>query len=399
MTWSISPTNAGTIDSSGNYTAPASITTQQTVTVTATSQADSTKSATAAVILSAPCAWTGYHYERLVVIDHTKVSNTDQLDFPILVSGTFPFLANISHSGTVYNPNGYDIVFTSDAAGLNRLDFEIDNYDPMTGVAAFWIRIPVLSHSSDTTIYMWYSNASIATSQENIGGVWKNNYLSVYHLGNETALSMTDSGGAGYTLTGTAEAVPGRIGGAAAFNGTSNTYLIHDSVPAYPSGDSAVTLEAWVRRAPQFGSTTDFVGYGENSRAGSRVALGSASSSDISLEFENEGIDASILADPDWHHIVGVYGGGAIASTADQLYIDGVPASTSTTSGTPSITTTEFKIGGVPDYVDCCELDGSVDEVRVSSGIRTARLGSDGVITTRVRPERSTALNPKRRCW
>jgi hypothetical protein len=49
--WSISPTGTGTINSSGLYTAPATISTQQTVIVTATSQASSTASASATVTL------------------------------------------------------------------------------------------------------------------------------------------------------------------------------------------------------------------------------------------------------------------------------------------------------------------------------------------------------------
>ena len=44
VTWSLSPSTAGSIAATGVYTAPASITAQQTVVVTATSQADPTKS-------------------------------------------------------------------------------------------------------------------------------------------------------------------------------------------------------------------------------------------------------------------------------------------------------------------------------------------------------------------
>jgi regulation of enolase protein 1 (concanavalin A-like superfamily) len=51
VTWSISP-NVGTISSTGLYTAPSSISSQQTVTVTATSVADTTKSGTATVTLT-----------------------------------------------------------------------------------------------------------------------------------------------------------------------------------------------------------------------------------------------------------------------------------------------------------------------------------------------------------
>ncbi|HLG95329.1 MAG TPA: hypothetical protein VKX49_03340, partial [Bryobacteraceae bacterium] len=53
VTWSLSPA-AGTISSTGLYTAPASIAAQQTVTVTATSVADGSKSATATVTLNPP---------------------------------------------------------------------------------------------------------------------------------------------------------------------------------------------------------------------------------------------------------------------------------------------------------------------------------------------------------
>src|SRR5439155_23478577 len=74
--------------------------------------------------LSVPAS--SFSYSRPVVIDHTKVANTDQTDFPVLISGTFPYLATVPNSGQVQNANGYDIVFTSDAAGQTKLDHEID---------------------------------------------------------------------------------------------------------------------------------------------------------------------------------------------------------------------------------------------------------------------------------
>jgi len=53
VTWSLSPV-VGSVSAAGLYTAPASIASAQTVTVKATSVADSTKSATAAVTLNPP---------------------------------------------------------------------------------------------------------------------------------------------------------------------------------------------------------------------------------------------------------------------------------------------------------------------------------------------------------
>ncbi|HYZ86288.1 MAG TPA: choice-of-anchor Q domain-containing protein, partial [Bryobacteraceae bacterium] len=55
VTWSITPTT-GSVNQSGLYTAPGSVSSQQTVTVRATSVADPTKSATGTVTLTAPVA-------------------------------------------------------------------------------------------------------------------------------------------------------------------------------------------------------------------------------------------------------------------------------------------------------------------------------------------------------
>ena len=59
VTWSRNPA-VGTISTSGLYTAPSSITSQQTVQVTATSVADPTKSASAIVTLNPPVSQSAY---------------------------------------------------------------------------------------------------------------------------------------------------------------------------------------------------------------------------------------------------------------------------------------------------------------------------------------------------
>ncbi len=71
VTWSINPPGVGTIDpNAGLYTAPASITTSQKVTVTATSVFDSTVTGTASITLQAPAAVT-------ISISPTSVSLSD----------------------------------------------------------------------------------------------------------------------------------------------------------------------------------------------------------------------------------------------------------------------------------------------------------------------------------
>jgi RHS repeat-associated protein len=374
VTWLIAPEGVGTFSATGLYTAPASIATAQTVTITATSQSDPTQSAYATITLTpTQCGSSGYINRRVLTIHHTQVPNTDQTDYPMLVSGVYPFLATVANGGRVQNANGYDIVFTSDAAGQVPLDFEIDNYNGTNGTAAFWVRIPSLSHSVDTTIYMWYGNSNITASQENIAGVWRNNYLSVYHLGNGTSIGTADSGSAGYTLaqSGSVSPVAGVIGGGAAFNGDPGNYLYHDSVTAYPSGSTGqVTLEAWTQIPVNGGGGA--VGYGANSWNGARIALAPLPNGPV-FDFENIAIVDSVPINNAWHHLVGTYAGGGVTSTTAQLYLDGVPLpGNDNNEGNVNITTDELKLGGTPTVTFCCGLTGAVDEVRISSLVRSA---------------------------
>src|SRR5258708_6228661 len=77
----------------------------------------------------------GYQYRRTVVLGHANVPNTDQTDFPVLISGVYSYLATVGNGGLVQSPSGYDIIFSSDPEGATKLDHEIDGYDPVTGTA------------------------------------------------------------------------------------------------------------------------------------------------------------------------------------------------------------------------------------------------------------------------
>ncbi|HDO25293.1 MAG TPA: DUF2341 domain-containing protein, partial [Nitrospirae bacterium] len=80
---------------------------------------------------------------------------SDQSDFPVLIKITNqndPVFANAQS-------NGDDILFTS-SDGTTRLDHEIEYYSSSaTKELDAWVRIPSLSSSSDTVIYMYYSNS------------------------------------------------------------------------------------------------------------------------------------------------------------------------------------------------------------------------------------------------
>ena len=84
--------------------------------------------------------------------------------------------------GSVSNPSGFDILFTSDAAGSNPLPFERASYNAATGAVAFWVQLPTLSHTTDTVIYMFYGNSSVSSDPSNAPGTWDSNFVMVSHM-------------------------------------------------------------------------------------------------------------------------------------------------------------------------------------------------------------------------
>src|SRR6266481_6222426 len=186
----------------------------------------------------------GYTYSRSITLDHTKVPNTDQSNFPLLISGTYSYLATVANGGNVQNSNGYDVIFTSDPGCATKLNHEVESYNPTSGAVNYWVRVPTVSHSIDTPIYMCYGNASISTSQENKNGVWDSSFLNVLHFANPTTFNGADSTGDSNTgtLESPASAATGKMGGAL-YSSTGDVNRAH----GYNHGSNNVTLSAWVK--------------------------------------------------------------------------------------------------------------------------------------------------------
>ena len=144
------------------------------------------------LLATASYAYAGWYspswsYRKTITIDHTKIPNTDQSSFPVLVSLTSD--ANLSSHAL---STGYDILFTA-SDGTTKIPYERESYS--TGTLVAWVNVTTLSHTTDTVIYMYYGNAS-ATDQQAATSVWDSNYKGVWHLKENprgTAPQMGDS--------------------------------------------------------------------------------------------------------------------------------------------------------------------------------------------------------------
>src|SRR5450759_3001929 len=103
-------------------------------------------------------------YRRQITIDHTKVAS-DEANFPVLIS--LDALSNIQANGT-------DIRFTS-SDGITELPREIESYS--LGSLRALVKVPTLSSSTDTVIYMYYGNSGAtepaASSTYGSQNVWQ----------------------------------------------------------------------------------------------------------------------------------------------------------------------------------------------------------------------------------
>ncbi len=203
------------------------------------------------VAISGTVTSNGTGHYRQITIAHSKVPNTDQTNFPMLFSGTYPYLKSVGNGGSVQNGSGFDITFSTDNGGSSLLNWEIESWDPTTGAIVAWVKIPTLSHTADGTIYLRYGSASISTFQGgSVGSVWDANFIRIWHMnqtltGSGQSITEYTTNNKPMTSVGTwvtGQQAAGQIGGALTILNASGDYLTFGTTTL----NSTYTLEAWV---------------------------------------------------------------------------------------------------------------------------------------------------------
>ncbi len=188
---------------------------------------------------------------KAVTVYHAQVAGAASLtNFPMLFAVTDPNLKTATNGGSVAKADGSDILFTA-ADGVTKLDHEMQQYNAATGQVVAWVRIPSLSPTEDTVVYVYYGNAS-AAEQQNKAGVWSNGYKGVWHLAeNAASVAVADASGNGNAGTNAAntntKTTSGKMGAALAYNGTTG-YTSVASSAGLGSGLGSFTVSAWVKK-------------------------------------------------------------------------------------------------------------------------------------------------------
>lgn len=319
---------------------------------------------------AAAAATNGYAYRRTITVDHSKVPNTDRSDFPMLISGTYSYLATTANGGQVQNANGYDVIFTSDSGCTGKLNHEVETYNASSGAVNYWVKVPTVSHTTDTVLYMCYGDSEISSSQENKTGVWDASKVGVWHLPDGAVLGLNDSTSAALNLTNhSLAAAAGAVGGGASANGSSQ-YAARAANANFNTDD--YTVEAWIKRngSGPFNQNA-IIAHTPILSAGHYYVYVDDTSGKLTMDIPyvkgNLFFGATVMSTGVWYHVAVTKSGNNYVA-----YVNGQPDATVTDAATPTkagdLTAASFQdtlYGG--RY-----CNGTLDELRVSG---TARSG------------------------
>jgi Concanavalin A-like lectin/glucanases superfamily/Domain of unknown function (DUF2341) len=308
-----------------------------------------------------------FAYERTITIDHTKVGGSDAANFPVLIAGTYPYLATVANGGLVQNANGYDVMFFADSNLTTKLSWEVESYNATTGAVVYWVKVPTVSAETDTVIYLAYDNPSATTDWSNRTATWDSSFNAVYHL--SAANPTLDSTANAQTLTplNSPGSGTGKIDGDATFTASSHQYFLHSS-PTVPTGTSPRTLEGWFKMGSS--AVQEMMGWGDNGGTGHRFTLYWNNDGEIYNETEGGNATFSFTYDSNWHYYVATLPSGT-TDCSILMYLDGSPQTTSCAGDAINTVATELRLGGIP-ATGAAYFTGSLDEVRVSNIARSA---------------------------
>jgi hypothetical protein len=275
-------------------------------------------------------------------------------DFPVAV-----FLAGPRIDYGLVRDAGEDLRFV-DSSQSQVLPHEIEVWNE-AGQSIVWVRVPrIAANSSADHVWMYFGHPDVADGQD-AESVWSDAFELVWHLsGSPLDSTAGDNDGSNMGSTNAA----GRVGRGRAFDGAGQ-YI--DS--RYDVDLPVMTVEAWARGddVPAPDENVGIVCRQTNYQLNwdhftdFRGAFGIRSGDDW------QAAPYLPVSGSTWYYLAGTYDGETI-----RAYKDGVLAGeNSTPSGPPDPDTYPLRVGTNPDISSGWFFSGRIDEVRVSSVVRS----------------------------
>jgi len=273
---------------------------------------------------------------------------------------------------------GYDFAFTLNGS-TTELFYQVQNYNPATGILTAWVQIPSVSASSNVALTFYFGSKTPNHTSVFTASTWPADYVDVFHFDEgSTSATVLDATihANNATQANTAVAV-GQIGGAYTFNGTS-TQIITNSVNNNIT--SSFTLSAWVNSSVFTGHTDQKVVTNETSltTGGYKLSIyGNTATTmydevetrenDGTLSLDRAATGGTVLSTNTWYYVQGVYDSstGTLYS-----YVNGKLDRSSAAANAAGTNGGALVMGS--DYASDFWFDGIIDECRVSSVAKSA---------------------------
>lgn len=329
-----------------------------------------------------------YAYRKEITIDNSKVSGSTALsEFPILISITDPDLATTANGGNVYDTDagngtlGDDITFTDESG--NELTQYREAYDDATGQLIVWVKIPTLSATSDTKIFIYYGNCT-GSGLPNLFNTnsWNNDsnsddYDAVWLMNDATPTTIEDatSNNRDGTGTGLTASTAGQIDGSIDLeDGDGSDKVTYSS---YTSSGSALTVSAWVNPEsllnPAVGADTDDAIILSHSDFELKTFVADLGTDENEFSFEVTTGSGTVAAESlpsdltagTFIMVTGVYDGTNVS-----IYENGNVIASSAQTGNLTGTSSDILVGN--NAGNTLPFDGLIDHVTIIPAARTS---------------------------
>lgn len=311
-----------------------------------------------------------WSYRKPITLDTTsKGGNIAQS------AGRMPLLIRL-HPGNFQfdgvNKSGADLRFIG-SDGKTPLNYQIESFDPVMGVAQIWLDVPDVPNNGQQTIWMYYGNNK-APALSSGAATFDADYTAVYHFDEPSGQPPKDATAYGNNaLSGAVRTVDGGIAGnAARFDGSAVLTLPSSSSLDLKDGGS-FTFSAWIKPDAVPATATLIYSHRQDNKA---LLIGIDGGAPFVEADAGDKPQRSAAGEPlkagQWTHVAVTAGNGQIV-----LYVNG-RAYANLAAALPALSGSATVGGDAPNAantpVPFASFVGEMDELRLSRVARPAVL-------------------------
>jgi hypothetical protein len=240
------------------------------------------------------------------------------------------------------------------------------------------VKIPTLSPTVDTDLYVYFGNASVATDQQDIANVWDSNYKGVWHLNSTSTTtflldSTSNANNAIKANTTEPNSATSKVGGGQVFDGSNDYTEITDASSLDVSATNTWSVWIKVNNFPGGGAQYLAQLYSDENTSVNTTALWRIGSQGNSIYQKRIGINFNDGSSHDTQNNTDLVAGywTYVTVTTDgtnaKFYLDGVLDTTVSYTITPTQKSRNWRMGRTIDNLR--PFDGTLDEMRFTNSV------------------------------